>query len=156
MATARGGSALLLLFALAAFLLLGWMFLNMASGIVLVQNGAHAPARHTEAEQVRVDFATRLKNKDVEFWYSVSRGTVLALFRVDSKWAGLIHRITENNGEGWLGDTSCAGGEEPYECTAFIHERAYWDRVIVRDGYVPLDTCPDIAGLYLRWVITQY
>lgn len=158
MAIERRSNGLLLLFMLAVFSLLGWMFLNATSGTVLVRNSAHALSRHAEAEQVRADFATRLKTKqNVEFWYSPSRGTVLALFLVvDNQWAGLVHRITENNGEGWIGDTVCTGEEEPYECTAFIHDRSYWDRVIRRDRYVPLNTYPDIAGMYLRWVAGQY
>ena len=118
--------------------------------VLLMSNAQHALVReHSEAPAIRAAFVEREPNA-VEFYYSLGRGTVLALFSTeDGQWAGLVHRVTENQGAVWLAD-------EGYECTAFVAERAYWDRVLKRDRYVPLVAYPSIMELYFSWVRGQY
>jgi len=126
------------------------LVLFAAVGLLLVVNNIeHANACHLEAEQIRAAFKSRYDN-DIELYYSVTRGTILALLRIeDNRYGGIVWRVTENLGARWL-DSEC------YECTAFIHSHAYWNRVLKRDRYMPLVAYPSIQQQYHNWILSQF
>ena len=112
-----------------------------------VRNEAHANAKHPEAMALREWFKS---TPGVETYWSLSRGTILALFRTeDGRWGGIVWRVTEDNGLRWLGD-------ECYECTTFATSRLYWDGVILDGGYLPLIGFPDLMGLWWNWIRAQF
>ena len=102
-----------------------------------INNHDHANERHIEAPAIR-----RMHRKglchETEAYVSTRRGTLLVLCKLDDKphhaaeWGGLIWRVLEYR----HGKHVLLGDETMYECTVLAHDRAYWDRVIVRDGYV--------------------
>lgn len=130
------------------------LFAALIVGVVCMLNTAHANRRHDEAPALRAVF--RQSPQGSEVYYSPTRGTILALFSIESvdsspnKMGGIIWRVTENRGNGtvWL-------AEEAYECSAFIAERQYWNRVVKRDGYFPLVSYPNIQAAYWNWILAQ-
>jgi hypothetical protein len=122
-------------------------FLLVAASLILflVRNQSHADSKHVAAQTVRAAYREQTC-EGTEVYYSIVRGTILVLCGIpDSrKTGGIIFRVTENQGTRWL-------GEDAYECSAFVAERSYWNRVILRDGYVLLATYPNVERLFNEW-----
>lgn len=120
-------------------------FLIFALLFVVVKNEQHANSRHIEAPLIREHYRNETCEA-TEMWYSIKRGTILILCGLPNSklWGGLIFRVTENNGQRWLGD-NC------YEATAFTAKRSYWRRVIKRDKYAPIMNFPNIKRMFREW-----
>jgi len=124
----------------------------VAAGVVLVvgvllvaRNVAHANAKHAEAEAIRAAYLNGLCVA-AEAWFSPTRGTVLVLCQLDAvNWGGMVFRFTENNGQTLL-------GENAYEATCFAADRAYWERVRVRDGYWALGGFGSVDAAFWTWL----
>lgn len=136
---------------------LAFFFIFAVIGLLFIRNASHANSKHAEAPQLRAELRTRLERdtNDIEFWFSPRQGTVLALMKLgNNEYGGIVHRVTENNGQRWLGDYC-------YECTAFVGSHSYWygalgrRGVIKRDGYAPLWGTPDVAHQYIQWLRIQ-
>ena len=127
---------------LPIFLLLTLFFVL---AVLFVRNESHANSKHQGAPLIREHYRNETC-EGTEMWYSVKRGTIMILCGLpDSKlWGGLIFRVTENNGNSWLGD-KC------YEATAFTAKRSYWRRVISRDKYAPIMNFPNIKRMFREW-----
>lgn len=105
-----------------------------------------AAAKHEEAPMLRQMHRDGVCEGS-ELYFAPVRGTVLALCGVNNsdQWGGLIWRVTENNGSVIL------SAEDAYEVTVFSSTRAYWDNVIIRDGYVMLYFWPDVESAWRRY-----
>jgi len=107
----------------------------------------HADRVHSEAQMIRTEYNGKTQ---AEFYFASKRGTVLAIFEVSTgEIAGIVWRVTEDQGRRWLGD-------EAYECTTFVSTRKYWNKVIKRDGYLPLASFPSTSDLFFHWVSAQF
>ena len=123
----RGGMCILVLFML---------------GLVVLM----AAARHPEADSIKL----ARKNgtcEGSELYFAPVRGTVLMLCGIENtdQWGGLIWRVTENQGAVILSQG------DAYEVTVFSAGREYWNKVIVRDGYVMLYLWPDVESAWRRY-----
>ena len=113
---------------LAVFGLAGLMIL----GVVIANNIEHATKKHAEAPVLRRAHESNLCHKQ-EAYLSLQRGTLLVLCKMDTDlWGGIVWKVLEVR----HGKTVLMDEQDMYECTAFASNRAYWDRVIERDGYV--------------------
>ena len=126
--------------------LLGLAAVVVVAGLALaVRNAPHANSKHAEAEAIR----TAYRNSTcyaTEAWYSPTRGTVLVLCQLDAvQWGGMVFRFTENNGQRLLGG-------DAYEATCFAAERAYWENVLVRDGYWSFAGFPSVEAAFWAWL----
>jgi len=142
-----------------ARLMLLMMFFAVAGTAVFVMplekinNTEHANERHIEAPLVRKRHKNGLCH-ETEAYISPRRGTLLVLCKMEKKprhaaiWGGLIWRVLEMR----LGELVLLGDSEMYECTVIAHDRAYWDRVIVRDGYIKAHDTRWYEPL--RWLIS--
>ena len=110
----------------------------MAMGMIAIGANTAKDTKHLEAINLRTWYRNEMC-EGTELYFSPSRGTLLVLCGIPESrdWGGIIYRITEDNGNRFLGD-------EAYECTAFVSSRRYWDKVLVRDGYMPLAMYPDL------------
>jgi len=119
-----------------------WLLVLLAVlGAVIVNNVEHATKKHAHARTLRHAHEEGLCRAQ-EAYVSLRRGTLLVLCEMDPDlWGGLVWKVIETrHGERVLMDEG-----DMYECTCFAAERAYWERVIRRDGYVPVWDRP-------RWV----
>jgi len=119
------------------------LFCTVAMAIVAVMpleniaNTEHADSKHVTAPMIRSKHQRGLCHQ-TEAYISPQRGTLLILCKMDRKprdvatWGGILWRVLELR----HGELTLLGDNELYECTAYAYDRAYWDRVIVRDGYV--------------------
>lgn len=131
------------------FLFMVFGIMGMLSGNSLIMNSVrnenHANSKHINAPVIRQSYQDGVC-EGTEMWFSPSRGTILILCGIPSsnQWGGLIFRVTENNGEKWLGDNA-------YECSVFASNRGYWTKVIERDNYFPMVMYPDIERMFKGW-----
>jgi len=118
-----GGGALLLVLVLVIG---GVMFTLIAN------NAEHATKKHAHAPTLREAHEEGLCRRQ-EAYVSLQRGTLLVLCKMDANlWGGIVWKVLEyRNGQHMLMDRG-----QMYECTAFAADRAYWHKVIARDGYV--------------------
>lgn len=141
-------------FAVTAALLL------VVSLVFVIANQAHANAKHAEATLVRTTYRNGVCS-EVEMWFSPVRGTVLVLCKLDATdlWGGMSFRFVENysaisTGLGqarWLTES-----DQAYEATCMARERAYWERVKVRDGYFALSDFTDVEFRFIKWITTEF
>ena len=126
---------------LPVFLLISFVF-----GVTFIRNQQHAAERgHTEAPLIRASYKEGSCDGN-EMWFSPTRGTVLILCGMpnSNQWGGIIIRFTENMGQNIL-------WEDAYECSCFVSARGYWNRVIKRDGYIPLANNPSVEKAFRGW-----
>lgn len=117
----------------------------LAGVLLVVRNASHANTKHAEAETVRSAYRDGLC-VSTEAWYSPTRGSVLVLCQLDAvMYGGMIFRFTENNGQRFLGN-------DAYEATVFAADRAYWERVRVRDGYWSLGGFAEVEFRFWNWL----
>ena len=115
-------------------------------GAVFISNQQHAAERgHIEAPLIRSSYKEDSCDGS-ELWFSPIRGTVLVLCGMpnSNQWGGIIIRFTENMGNNIL-------WEDAYECSCFVSSRKYWNRVITRDGYIPLANKQSIQKAFNGW-----
>ena len=110
------------------------------------RNSDHANDAHSTANLARQNID--VNDVRTSLYFSAKRGTILAIARDSNtnQCAGIIWRVTENNGERWIGD-------ECYECTAMMATCKYWNGVIRRDRYVWLWGYPSIQSAFFEWMI---
>ena len=118
----------------------------MAAVLLIVRNVAHADSKHREAELVRETYKTG-QCVAVEAYFSPTRGTVLVLCQMPSGGlvGGMVFRFAENGGARLL-------GADAYEATCFVADRAYWRRVIIRDGYWTIGGYVSIEAAFWTWL----
>jgi hypothetical protein len=87
---------------------------------------------------------------EYEVWVSVRRGTVLGLGRLEGseEWVGAVWRVFEYRD----GSTKLIPDGQKYLCTAMVNPRHYWNRIIVRDGYIPLWANKKMFVLLKEWM----
>ena len=109
-------------------------------GITIPRETVHSN-NHVESDLVMVRYNARMCDTLLAYYSSV-RGTLLFLCGLPQTdmYGGLIYRITENNGQRFLGD-------ESYKVSVFVDHKSYWNTVILRDSYSLFGGYSNLQGL---------
>ena len=116
-------------------------------GVVISNNTEHATKKHAHAPTLRRVHEDGLCRRQ-EAYVSPQRGTLLVLCQMDvNVWGGIVWRVLEIR----HGEQVLMRKADMYEATAFASDRAYWEGVIARDGYVKAHDTRWYKPL--RWII---
>lgn len=117
--------------------LLGLLGIAVIAGLLCL-GAAHADVRHPEAPAIRSKISEGLCSAK-HAYFAPPSGRVLFLCQLEDNprlWGGWIIYVTQDNGSELL--------DPIHEATCFVSRKSYWDRMIVRDGYIPIVLYPEV------------